>query len=348
MNFKEAWKYAEDRLLLVSRTFALNINILAGKLHKSVLLAYLYLRIADTIEDDPEMGASEKGRILSLFAAIFESADLSEEKIQQFVYALPESWKSSEDPNMDLCMHADVVVPLLHGLPEKFASPVRHVVVEMCGGMAKFALRQEQALSNGWFTLESVRDLDEYCYYVAGIVGKLLTKVFSADSSFIDAEREKKLAQLDVSFGLALQVTNIVKDCIEDSGRRVCFVPEEICRRHGFEHSYDMFAEGADKKSCAAALGELVQKAWKHLDDSIEYTKLIPKVNMRTRLFCLWPLFMAAQNLSLIGDGLSVFLSDKKVKITRDDVKNIVKNTMRHFYSNKWIDETYNKLKASH
>ena len=214
--------------------------------------------------------------------------------------------------------------------------------------MAKFALRQEQALSNGWFTLESVSDLDEYCYYVAGIVGKLLTKLFAADSSLIGAEREKLLAQLDVSFGLALQVTNIVKDCIEDSGRRVCFVPEEICRRHGFEHSFDMFAEGADKKSCAAALGELVQKAWKHLDDAIAYTKLIPRVNMRTRLFCLWPLLMAAENLSLIGDGLSVFVSDKKVKITRDDVKNIVKNTMRHFYSNKWIDETYNKLKASH
>ena len=348
MSSSSAWRYAEDRLLLVSRTFALNINILAGKLHRSILLAYLYLRIADTIEDDPVMGASEKGRILALFAAIFESADLADSKIQQFVDALPESWKASEDPNMDLCMHASVVVPLLHELPEKYARPVREVVVEMCGGMAKFALRQEQALSNGWFTLESVTDLDEYCYYVAGIVGKLLTSVFAADSHFINAERQKKLSQLDVSFGLALQVTNIVKDCIEDSGRRVCFVPEEICRRHGFKHSYDMFAEGADKKACAAALGELVQKAWKHLDDSIEYTKLIPRVNMRTRLFCLWPLFMAAQNLSLIGDGLSVFVSDKKVKITRDDVKNIVKNTMRHFYSDRWIDETYNKLKASH
>ena len=204
MNSREAWRYAEDRLLLVSRTFALNINILAGKLHKGILLAYLYLRIADTVEDDPVMGASEKGRILSLFAGIFESAELPEEKIRQFVDALPTSWKNSDDPNMDLCLQASVVVPLLHELPEKYAAPVRNVVVEMCGGMAKFALRQEQALSNGWFTLESVSDLDEYCYYVAGIVGKLLTKLFAADSRLIGAECEKLLAQLDVSFGLAL------------------------------------------------------------------------------------------------------------------------------------------------
>lgn len=81
------------------------------------------------------------------------------------------------------------------------------------------------------------------------------------------------------------------------------------------------------------------------MDDSIAYTKLIPKMKMRTRLFCLWPLFMAAENLRLIGDGLCVFSSDKKVKITRDTVKRIVKKTMRHFYSDKWIDEAYNKLR---
>ena len=57
---KEAWAYAEEILLQVSRTFALNINVLKGKLHKSILLAYLYLRIADTVEDDPEMCAVEK------------------------------------------------------------------------------------------------------------------------------------------------------------------------------------------------------------------------------------------------------------------------------------------------
>lgn len=345
---KMAWEYAEKQLLLVSRTFALNINILAGSLHKSILLAYLYLRIADTVEDDPVMKASEKERLLALFADIFSSSELSEEKIGAFVGALPLSWKTSDDPNMDLCLNTGVVVPLLTELPDAFTGPVRDVVVEMCGGMAKFALRQEEALSNGWFTLESVADLDEYCYYVAGIVGKLLTKLFSADTRYIDEECKKQLQQLDVSFGLALQVTNIVKDCVEDSGRRVCFIPEEICRRHGFAHSYDMFAPGADKKACAAALSELVQKAWKHLDDSIAYTKLIPRIKMRTRLFCLWPLFMAAENLSLIGDGSSVFASEKKVKITRDDVKRIIKGTMRHFFSNKWIDENYNKLKPSH
>ena len=351
LDGRAAWKYAEEILLQVSRTFALNINVLKGKLHKSILLAYLYLRIADTVEDDPDMKASEKEVILGLFAEIFKTSELREDAVSAFEKALPESWHKSEHPYMNLCLHTHVVVPLLRELPETYAAPVRAVTIEMCHGMAKFALRQEAALSSGWFTLESVADLDEYCYYVAGIVGKLLSNLFAADTCLISEARKAKMQKLDVSFGLALQVANIVKDCVEDSSRRVCFVPEEICRRHGFAHSYEMFAAGVAENQKdfnerrAAVMRELVDKAWKHLDDAIAYTKLIPNVKMRTRLFCLWPLFMAAENMKLIGDGSSLFASDKKVKITRDTVKRIIKQTMMHFYSDKWIESSYDKLK---
>ncbi|MCQ2096337.1 MAG: squalene/phytoene synthase family protein [Fibrobacter sp.] len=359
LSGKEAWAYSEDILLKVSRTFALNINVLKGKLHKSILLAYLYLRIADTVEDDPDMNASEKEVLLDKFAEIFRTAELKDEAVEAFESALPEHWRTrSAEPYFDLCLHTHVVVPLLKELPEVYAAPVRDVTIEMCGGMAKFAKRQEAALSSGWFTLESVGDLDEYCYYVAGIVGKLLTHLFAADTCLIGEARKKEMQKLDVSFGLALQVANIVKDCREDSERRVCFVPEEICRRHGFNHSYEMFvdevageavpeAAAAFEKRRAAVMGELVQKAWKHLDDAIAYTKLIPSIKMRTRLFCLWPLFMAAENMKLIGDGSAIFASDKKVKISRDTVKQIVKSTMKHFYSDKWIDRKFTEVKTS-
>ena len=354
LDGRAAWKYAEEILLQVSRTFALNINVLKGKLHKSILLAYLYLRIADTVEDDPDMKASEKELVLGLFADIFRTADLSEDSIAKFEQSLPESWRKSEHPYMNLCLHTHVVVPLLKELPGVYAAPVRAVTIEMCHGMAKFALRQEAALSSGWFTLESVADLDEYCYYVAGIVGKLLSNLFAADTCLIGDVRKAEMQKLDVSFGLALQVANIVKDCVEDSSRRVCFVPEEICRRHGFAHSYEMFDVPTDAalkadfdKRRAAVMGELVKKAWGHLDDAIAYTKLIPNVKMRTRLFCLWPLFMAAENMKLIGDGSSLFASEKKVKITRDTVKRIIKSTTLHFYSDRWIEKSYAKLKGA-
>lgn len=339
------YQYAEEILLKVSRTFALNINVLRGELHNAVLLAYLYLRIADTVEDDPVMQASEKERVLGLFSNIFEDESKLLERLEIFMAALPASWNDSESYDQQLSVNSRNVVPLLLELPVQFRKPICDVVIEMCAGMAKFALREEDARRGGWLTLDSVEDLDEYCYYVAGIVGKFLSNVFYAAKPGIGVEKIKIMKTLDVSFGLALQITNIVKDVREDSLRNVCFVPEEICKRHGFNSSPEMFLPNANASDRAAVMAELVEKAWKHVLDGVEYTLLIPRRYARIRLFCLWPLMMAAENLKAIGNGAKIFEVEGKVKITRDDVKRILKSTMLHFYSNSWISQTIEDLR---
>ena len=50
------WEYCQKTLPKVSRTFALNISVLTGELHRSVLTAYLFCRIIDTIEDAAQLG----------------------------------------------------------------------------------------------------------------------------------------------------------------------------------------------------------------------------------------------------------------------------------------------------
>ena len=338
--------YAEKILLLVSRTFALNINVLSGDLRKTVLLAYLYLRIADTLEDDPKLPASEKKRLLGLFASIFEEGTSVPERTRIFREALPADWANSSDPNYDLSLHAEWVVPLLWDLPEALIKPTLSVVREMCEGMGNSVVHQEASLAEGWYTLETQKELDDYCYFVAGIVGKMLSDLFYASSSRITEETWLEMKKWDVSFGLALQLVNIIKDVKEDSLRKVCFVPEAICRKHGFEHSYDMFLEGASEEARALVMQELVKKAWDHLNDAVRYTLLIPRVNLRVRLFCLWPLFMAAENLVIIGDCKALFSAEKKQKITRSTVKKIIRSTLFHFYSNRWILNKFENIRA--
>lgn len=348
MNKKKCpdYRFAESILLQVSRTFALNINVLSGLLHQSVLLAYLCLRIADTIEDDPFLSAVEKDRLLKYFASVFETPESDSKRVELFLSLLPKSWHKSEDPNYVLCSRSAEIIELLDKLPLGNKKIVQKVVIEMCQGMARFALKQEEELAKGWFTLKTISDLDEYCYYVAGIVGKMLSQLFFIDSRFIDIQAFDDLKKWDVSFGLALQVTNIIKDVREDASRKVCFVPEEICWRHGFAHSYDLFEQNADPDARAAVFKELINKAWSHLDDSIQYVLRLPRFNRRIRLFCLWPLFMAAENLRLLSDGRSIFESENKVKISRKTVKNIIKNTSLHFYSNHWIEKEYTRLRS--
>jgi farnesyl-diphosphate farnesyltransferase len=154
------------------------------------------------------------------------------------------------------------------------------------------------------------------------------------------------MKKYDVSFGIALQLVNIIKDVREDSLRKVCFIPEEICRKYGFNHSYDMFSTDASEENRARVMLELVDSAWKHLHDAVQYVLLIPRVNVRIRLFCLWPLFMAAENLVVIGDAKTLFNAEKKRKITRNTVQKIIRSTLFHFYSNKWILSHFESIRA--
>lgn len=341
----EDWKFADEILLKVSRTFALNINVLSGETRDAVLLAYLYMRIADTVEDDPDLKASEKELLLGKFAQIFQVEEPdSAARLSDFLAAIPGAWRVSPDFYHVLVRNAYRVVPLLCELSKPIVDATREAVCEMCGGMAKFALRQEESLAGGWFMLEKVADLDEYCYYVAGLVGRFLSKVFYEAAPGMDAGSFARMKELDVSFGLALQVTNIVKDVREDAARKVCFVPNEFCRKHGFANSSELFEASADPEARAATVHELSVKAWKHVADGVEYTQLIPRKHARLRLFCLWPLMMAAENLRKLGDCKAIFASEKKVKITRSDVKRILRTTTLHFYSNSWIRKTFGDL----
>ena len=62
------WNYCVSTLPKVSRTFALNISVLKGDLHKSILVAYLFCRTIDTVEDAYKLDASLKTQLLLRFA----------------------------------------------------------------------------------------------------------------------------------------------------------------------------------------------------------------------------------------------------------------------------------------
>jgi farnesyl-diphosphate farnesyltransferase len=296
----------------VSRTFALNIKVLGKKLRRPILLAYIYMRIADTIEDDPDLSAKEKASLLKKFSQAVNSGNADE-----FINALPQSWKLYEKADYVLCNNAAIVVPLL----SEYAEPIKKAVEEMCSGMAEFAKRKE--LADGWFTIECEADLDRYCYFVAGLVGNMLTEIFG----------HKELRELAVSFGLALQLVNIIKDVQEDSSRYVCFVPMEYCRKHGINSVQDFFSHETPQEKKDLVMGELIKKAEKHLQDAKNYIKALPRHKHRVRLFCLWPSLMAADNLRVIREGGN--------KITRETVKKIIRRSTIFGWRNSWVEKEF-------
>jgi farnesyl-diphosphate farnesyltransferase len=325
--------FAEFLLEKTSRTFALNIRVLPTGLRRQVLLAYLFCRMADTLEDDGDLPEAAKVRLLEAFRGLFPPGPTSEGRIAGFRAQLPPEWARSERWDRLLVWHCHWILPQLSEFPAAAVDAIARCVDEMCRGMIDFTGRQART-REGQVLIETLDDLDRYCYYVAGTVGNLLCDLFTLHSPLIGAKRAKALRGLSVSFGLGLQLTNILKDVQEDRRRNVSFIPSVLLAGEGLDASAFQADGGA---AGARVMARLLAKARGHLCDALDYTCLLPRLEPRLRLFCLWPLFMAAENLVVMAEHLEAAPSEGKLKISRSQVKEIVGRTSVACWSNLWL-----------
>ena len=73
-------------------------------------------------------------------------------------------------------------------------------------------------------------DLEEYCQGVASSVGSMCTFVFGVAARDTDGERALRHAR---TLGVAMQLTNILRDVGEDAARGRCYLPDEDLRAIG-------------------------------------------------------------------------------------------------------------------
>jgi farnesyl-diphosphate farnesyltransferase len=299
--------YQDEILPHVSRTFALTIPQLPAALRTAVTSAYLLCRIADTIEDEPALSASDTHLFLERFTAVVKGAEDAARLAREVVPRLSERTLPAE---RDLVANMARVVRVVNGFDERQRAAIRRCIEVMSRGMHQF---QRTASLRG---LARSSDMDAYCYYVAGIVGETLTELFCAYSPAIMRHYEA-LYELAPSFGQGLQMTNILKDVWEDRSRGACWLPQEVFSRHGVDLA-QLSPERTDARFHAAML-ELIGVAHRHLRNALSFTLLIPGEEAGIRLFCLWALGLAALTLRKIQTTPG-FTSGAQVKVSRSAV----------------------------
>ena len=82
------------------------------------------------------------------------------------------------------------------------------------------------------FEYETFDELVLYCRRVAGSIGRLCLAIFGST----DIERADRLAD---DLGVAMQLTNILRDVREDLERGRVYLPAEDLRRFGCEDLHD-------------------------------------------------------------------------------------------------------------
>jgi farnesyl-diphosphate farnesyltransferase len=299
--------YQDQILPHVSRTFALTIPQLPQGLRTAVTCAYLLCRIADTIEDEPALSPPETLAFLQRFSAVLKGEGDSKLLAQDIGPRLSDRTLATE---RDLVGNMDRVIGVMQRLNEPQRAAIRRCVELMCYGMPRF---QFSASVKG---LARSSDLDDYCYYVAGVVGEMLTDLFCDYSPEI-ARHRPALSAIAASFAQGLQMTNILKDVWEDRSRGACWLPQEVFTRYGVDLA-DVAAEPFDPRF-AAAFRELIGVAHAHLRNALDYTLLIPGKETGIRRFCLWAIGLAVLTLRKIEHNPR-FTAGAQVKVTRSTV----------------------------
>ncbi len=330
-------KYCENILPKVSRTFAPTIRRLPQGLRLQVTVAYLLCRIADTVEDSPALELEDKKRLLQLYALIFKG-EQKERAFREFMQGLKKLPDQTHDEQ--LAHNLPLVLDVFFTFSPSMQTFIARWVAEMSLGMRKYA---QAGQTRTYSFLKSMKELDEYTYYVAGTVGYLLTELFSYYSNKITPTLKNKLEQLAESFGKGLQLVNIIRDMATDLRRGQSYIPDELLQKYRLTRESIFEKENADKAQ--ALFNELIFTAVRHLDRAFDYIQLIPKKETGIRLFCSLPVFWALRTLELIQRNTLALLNPEKVKIPRRVIRFEYFLALIHIKSNRLMRHHYYKIR---
>ena len=210
-------------LLKTSRTFALTIPMLPEPTRTEVAVAYLLFRIIDTFEDATAWAPPRR------IEALEELIGLLDEPDARRVTDVTATWMAEppvDHPGyLDLLRFTPGVLSWFRDLGPRPREQLRVHLARSAKGMMEFVGRTR---GDGVLELETLQDLRDYCFAVAGIVGQMLTELFLIGGPPTLAGMADRLRARAVQFGEGLQLVNILKDAKPDAedGRR--YLPRAV------------------------------------------------------------------------------------------------------------------------
>ncbi|MEO0460443.1 MAG: squalene/phytoene synthase family protein [Myxococcota bacterium] len=316
-TLKRALDFCDTMLGQVSRTFAVSIQTMPPELGRPVQIAYLLCRVVDTVEDEAELPHSDRMRLFTLFDQALVDDN---ESLDAFEDAIRINKVGFGKPDGELCQRAGLVFCAFRQLDPRIIQAIRPHVAEMSTGMRAYCTRA--ALNSTW-SLSDMVDLERYCFYVAGTVGNLLTELFEQRVPELSASERAALREMAVSFGIGLQLVNVLKDIGDDAERGVCFLPRAEARNHGIDLNGVLDPE--NRSSTLALIGEIASRARRHLEVAIDYTTAWPMpAGADIRMFCTVPLCLALATLREIETGDDTARAGHNPKVPRSVVKAIL------------------------
>jgi farnesyl-diphosphate farnesyltransferase len=330
-------QYCIEVLPKVSRTFAPTIQRLPRALFLQATVAYLLCRVADTIEDSEILTIKQKQRLLEKYAHILEREHATPEltAFMSHIRLLPQ-----EGSDYELVHNVPLILTVYNTFPKNVRRGMSTWVVEMISGMRKYVQAKNNSSQN---FLKTLKDLDDYIYYVAGTVGNLATMLFSYYSPNITHKITNRLKRHAESVGKGLQLVNIIRDMPDDWKYNRSYMPNELLKKYDLTRQSIFDRQNLQRSK--KMLNELIEIALAYLDAALQYIVAIPKAERSIRLSCLLPLFWALQTLYTIKKNINIFFTKEKIKISRKILRAELYRAYFNVFSNRLIQRRYFKFR---
>lgn len=259
-------------------------------------VAYLLCRIADTIEDEPDLDEKQRALLYDRFLELVDHPN-DDSLTQSFLVAWPDI-QFAEAGYKELVYGSRHVLAVFRGLLDAIVAPIRRCVHDMVAGMR--TVRPVETRGGIAFYCRDLFGLDAYCHIVAGTVGIMSTALFewrigqASDAARGGFQATDRWREDGRRLGLGLQMTNIIKDCRVDAERGVSFIPA----------TYVQTSPGGYVIP-PPAMADLLRHTIDHLDAGLAYTLAIPAGETGIRRFLLGSLLPAIATLQVAAPGTS-------------------------------------------
>jgi phytoene synthase len=198
MNHQLGHAYAVCRGVArrAAKNFYYGFLVLPSEKRNALCAVYAFMRHADDLSDHPSLDSRQKREKLDGWLQAANSVFAGQATDDPVLMALADAQRRFNIP------------------PQLFEKLVQGTSMDLD------IPRADQVPAVVCATFE---DLQQYCYYVASIVGLVCIRIFGY--------KDRKAEFLAEDCGLAFQLTNIIRDVKEDAGLGRIYIPEEDLQR---------------------------------------------------------------------------------------------------------------------
>jgi farnesyl-diphosphate farnesyltransferase len=313
----------------VSRSFYLSIRFLPVQLREPIALAYLLARATDSVADTTEISNAVRLETLKMLSDGIQGKASCEVVVDLIASFVPLEGNTSE---RQLLESLPDCLRWLSQIEQADRNDIRVVLEKITHGqmldLERFDNPQEIR------ALGTPADLDEYTYLVAGCVGEFWTRLcFRHVRNFARLSEDEMLA-LGKRYGMALQLTNVLRDAGSDLRGGRCYFSEYELNAAHLTASQIL----SEPERFQPIYRTWLEKAKAGLECGMQYSRTIE--NRRVRGATVLPALIGARTLALL-DQAGAGALQRTVKVSRREVRAMILSLVITLASRKSIDAMF-------